>query len=54
MPDAYKLTCPYCGFQGGETEFGMSLADECFCPKCGEDFLLGHDDDEDDELDEEE
>jgi hypothetical protein len=31
-----RITCPYCGFVGSLDDFNMSLADECFCPKCPE------------------
>lgn len=51
MIDSYVVTCPYCGFTGGErTDFGISCADECCCPRCGEWFILEFDtDDEEDE-----
>ena len=39
--DRLIVTCPYCGHIGGDhSAFGISLADECFCPGCGERFEL--------------
>lgn len=36
----WTITCPTCGHVGDEHDFAMSLADECFCPKGCEWFLL--------------
>lgn len=38
----YTITCPFCGHVGDESEqsFDVSLADECWCPVCGESFLM--------------
>ena len=43
------ITCPECGEKGDPNHFAMSLADECFCPKCDCEFMLAHDDEEDGE-----
>lgn len=40
------IECPDCGFGGTNTEFEISLSDECFCPECGCEFLLPDEDDE--------
>jgi hypothetical protein len=51
-----RITCPYCGFTGSALDdFDMSLASECFCPRCPEGdkrFVLSDEDEEDDPLDE--
>jgi hypothetical protein len=44
-----NLTCPYCEYVGPDTEFDVSLADECFCPKCGREFMVCFDDEGDEE-----
>lgn len=50
MADGWILTCPECGHRGGdESDFQISLGDECFCPKCKCKFILDRGDDEDDE-----
>jgi DNA-directed RNA polymerase subunit RPC12/RpoP len=44
------VTCPHCGHKGdSDKDFEISVADECFCPKCGERFELESVEDEDDE-----
>ncbi len=40
------LECPYCKYRGVVTEFEVSLADECFCPKCDGEFLLREEDED--------
>ena len=48
--DAWIVTCPFCGFKGGDvTDFDISLCDECFCPKCNERFEMDDPEDEDDD-----
>ena len=48
--NAYIVTCPSCGFKGGDrTDFNISLCDECECPKCGERFELGDPEAEEDD-----
>ena len=42
----YSITCK-CGETGDEQHFSMSLSDECSCPKCGAQFTIEWDDDED-------
>lgn len=41
------ITCFSCMFQGGPVEFNMSLYDECFCPKCHQEFIIEWSDEED-------
>lgn len=41
------ITCPNCRDVGDEIFFRMSCADECFCPRCGIEFMLEEDDDSD-------
>lgn len=41
------VTCPNCGHTGDEEEFEISLADECFCPKCEAEFLVEQEEDGD-------
>jgi transcription initiation factor IIE alpha subunit len=49
----YVIECPFCSHKGSEDEFGLTLADECFCPKCKERLELDTSIDEDDVDDEE-
>ncbi len=50
MADAWMVTCPLCGFIGGDgSDFQISLLGECFCPKCGEKFILDRDDEADED-----
>lgn len=43
----YDITCPSCALVATDKQFDMSLSDECFCPKCGCDFILELEDDDD-------
>ncbi len=43
------ITCPRCDYKADAEEFDVSLSDECFCPKCGEYFLLELESDGDDD-----
>lgn len=47
----YNIQCPCCGHIGDESEdsFDMSLANECWCPVCGEDFQVWFEDEDEDE-----
>ncbi|QDV78054.1 hypothetical protein [Botrimarina mediterranea] len=48
--DAYTITCGHCGHEDKGAAFEPSMADECFCPACGEMFICDTDDeDEEDE-----
>lgn len=50
-PVGWVITCPNpaCGFRDPIQSFSPSLADECWCPICGEAFVFerGNDDDDD-------
>lgn len=45
----WVLACPQCGMVGTPRMFEMSLASECFCPKCGAAFVFEPDGDEDED-----
>jgi Zn finger protein HypA/HybF involved in hydrogenase expression len=54
MSPAWTITCPQCGHVGDDETFEMSLADECFCPRCNERFEIDTSfPDDDDEVEEE-
>ena len=43
------VTCPCCYYHGRDDEFEISTSSEAFCPKCGEEFLVDTDDEEEEE-----
>lgn len=47
----YIIQCPYCDHVGDTSadSFDISLADELFCPACGEMFFIEYPDDDDEE-----
>lgn len=49
MIHGYTLTCPRCAHKAPAAAFEPSCADECTCPKCGEDFIVEYDDEEEEE-----
>ena len=47
---SWIVTCPQCGCKGdARAVFGLSLADECFCPACGMNFEMQYPDDDEEE-----
>ena len=51
------VKCPKCLYYGSvEKDFDMSCSDECFCPRCGESFVMEYEieDDDDREYEDEE
>lgn len=45
-----EVICPNCGYASHAEQFEMSLSDECFCPKCGVEFIV--EEQESDDVDE--
>ena len=43
------VICPHCEYKADIAEFEQSLQDECWCPKCRQDFMLGDSDESEDE-----
>ena len=41
--------CPYCQHAGTDVDFERSPSGECFCPRCGGEFLIEEDDEDADE-----
>jgi transposase len=45
----YEITCPFCGYDGDDEPFEVSLCDETSCPRCGIEFEIGFDRDEEED-----
>ena len=50
----WVIECPYCGYEANASEFEVSMADEAFCPRCEEGFLVDFESDEDEDEDDDE